>query len=262
MPTLATLRHITVFPIKALTAVPVSEVELTKAGALEHDREYALFDSSDGYVNGKRHKCIHRVAAQFDLKNGSVDLNVDGNPDSRTFVLVDEQREISKFLGERLGLELVLRRNASSGYPDDTEAWGPTIISTATLQEVAGWFPGLDIESVRRRFRANLEIDGVPPFWEDHLYGPLGKTVTFEIGSVRFEGTNPCRRCVVPTRDPDTGESYPKFAKILADNRKANLSDWAQADHFENPYRLSVNTRINPSEAGKTLSVGDPIVLM
>ena len=259
---MATLRHITVFPIKALTGVPVSEVELTEAGALKHDREYALFDSADGYVNGKRHKCIHRVAAKFDLKNGSVDLNVDGSPDSRIFALANKQREIAAFLGERLGLELKLRRNPSSGFPDDTEAWGPTIISTATLQEVAGWFPSLDVENVRRRFRANLEIDGVPPFWEDHLFGLPGKTVTFDVGSVRFEGTNPCRRCVVPTRDPDTGESYPKFVKILAENRKANLPGWAQVGHFENPYRLSVNTRISPNEAGKALRVGDPIALV
>ncbi len=256
-----TLRRITVFPIKALAGVTVSEVALTDGGALEHDREYALFDSSDGYVNGKRHKCIHRVAAQFDLSNGSADLHVDGDPDWRTFALLDEQREIAGFLGERLGLELALQRNASSGYPDDTGAWGPTIISTATLQEVAGWFPGLDIESVRRRFRANLEIDDVPPFWEDHLYGSDDKTVTFDIGNVRFEGVNPCRRCVVPTRDPDTGESYPKFAKILAENRRANLPEWAHADHFANPYRLSVNTRVDPSEADKTLRVGDPVVL-
>ncbi len=115
-----TLCRISVFPIKALAGVAVSKVELTDGGALEHDREYALFDSSDGYVNGKRHKCIHRVAAQFDLSNGSVDLHVDGDPDWRTFALMDEQREIAGFLGERLGLELVLRRNASSGYPDDS----------------------------------------------------------------------------------------------------------------------------------------------
>ncbi len=255
------LRRIAVFPIKALAGVTVSEVALTGGGALEYDREYALFDSSDGYVNGKRHKDIHRVAAQFDLSNGSVDLRVDGEPDWSTFALLEEQPEIAAFLGERLGLDLVLRRNASSGYPDDTDAWGPTIISTATLQEVAKWFPGLDINSVRRCFRANLEIDGVPPFWEDHLYGPGGFTVSFDIGSARFEGVNPCRRCVVPTRDPDTGESYPKFAKILADNRRANLPEWAHADHFKNPYRLSVNTRVAPSEAGKILRVGDPLVL-
>ena len=259
--TMPTLCRITVFPIKALPGIAVSEVALTDGGALKNDREYALFDSSDGYVNGKRHKGVHRVATQFDLDNGLVDLSIDGDREWRTFSLNDEQHEIARFLGGHLGLELVLRRNSSNGYPDDAEAWGPTIISTATLQEVAGWFVGLDIESVRRRFRANLEIDGVPPFWEDQLYGPPGKTKTFEIGGVRFEGVNPCRRCVVPTRDPDTGQIYPRFAKILSDNRRATLPEWAHADHFQNPYRLSVNTRVDPSEADKTLRVGDFVVL-
>ena len=258
---MATLRRIIVFPVKALAGIAISEAALTDGGALENDREYALFDNSDGYVNGKRHKCIHRVAAQYDLSNGSVDLRVDGDAEGRSFSLADEQQEIAEFLGGRLGLELALRRNASNGFPDDTNAWGPTIISTATLEAVAGWFPSLDIDSARRRFRANLEIDGVPPFWEDNLYGPPGLSVAFDIGGVRFEGVNPCRRCVVPTRDPDTGESYPKFAKILADHRKANLPAWADADHFKNPYRLSVNTRVEPSEAGKTLRVGDLVAL-
>lgn len=252
---------ITVFPIKALAGVAVSKVEITDGGALKHDREFALFDSSDGCVNLKRYKCLHSVTAKFDLNNGPVNLRVDGGFDWHTYSLMDEQREIAGFLGQRLGLELVLRRNFTNGHPDDTNAWGPTIISSATLQEVAGWFPGLDIESVRKRFRANLEIDGVPPFWEDHLYGPPGKTIAFDIGTVRVEGVNPCRRCIVPTRDPDTGEIYPKFAKILVEKRKANLPEWAQPDHFKIPYRLSVNTRISPSEARKSLHVGDPVVL-
>ncbi len=167
------LRRIAVFPIKALTGVTVSEVALTGGGALEYDREYALFDSSDGYVNGKRHKDIHRVAAQFDLSNGSVDLRVDGEPDWSTFALLEEQPEIAAFLGERLGLDLVLRRNASSGYPDDTDAWGPTIISTATLQEVAKWFPGLDINSVRRRQfgdRWCAAVLGGPSVWTGRIH--------------------------------------------------------------------------------------------
>lgn len=256
------LRRITLFPIKALPGVTVSEAALTDGGALENDRKYALFDGSGGYVNGKRYREIHRVAAQFDLSDGSVNLRVVGDTDWRRFVLMDEQNEIAEFLGAKLGLEIGMRRNSSNGFPDDTDAWGPTIVSTATLHKVVEWFPDLDVETVRRRFRANLEIDGVPPFWEDRLYGPSGLSTPFDIGSVRFEGVNPCRRCVVPTRDPETGKSYPKFAKILSDNRKANLPDWVNADHFKNPYRLGVNTRVDTGEAGKTIHIGDLVALV
>ena len=58
---------------------------------------------------------------------------------------------------------------------------------------------------MRMRFRANLEIGEVPAFWEDRLYGESGTTVRFTVGAVCLEGTNPCQRCVVPTRDPLTG---------------------------------------------------------
>jgi len=255
------LRHITVFPIKAMAGVAVPSAIVTDGGALEWDREFALFDSSGGYLNGKRYKYLHRIATNFDLSERFVDLRVDDDSFWQRFALSDQQQQIAKFLAGRLGLDLELRRNASSGHPDDINAWGPTIISTATLEEITRWFPGISLESVRLRFRINLEIDGVPPFWEDRLFGKPGETVSFRIGDVCIEGVNPCKRCVVPTRDPDTGESYPKFAQTLARNRKAQLPEWANSEQFRIPYRLGVNTRIDKSEAGMTLRTGDPLFL-
>src|SRR5581483_2540325 len=102
-----------------------------------------------------------------------------------------------------------LVENLVNGFPDDLNAPGPTVISTATLRTVASWFPGLTVDDMRLRFRANLEIDGVEPFWEDRLYGEQGESVTIRIGRVTIEGVNPCQRCVVPTRDPSTGHIVP-----------------------------------------------------
>ena len=47
---------------------------------------------------------------------------------------------------------------------------------------------------------ANLEFATAEPFWEDRLYGLAGSVVPFQIGTARLAGTNPCQRCVVPTR--------------------------------------------------------------
>jgi len=255
------LRQITVFPVKAMAGVSVPSSTITDGGALERDREFALFDSSGGYLNGKRYKHLHLISTKFDLAEGAVDLLVNDDPSWQRFALSDQPQEIAQFLGSRLGLDLELRRNASSGHPDDLNAWGPTIISTATLEEITRWFPGISLESIRSRFRINLEIDGVPPFWEDRLFREPGETVSFRIGKVCMEGVNPCKRCVVPTRDPDTGASYPKFAQTLARNRKAQLPEWANVEQFSNPYRLGVNTRIQKSQAGMTLRIGDPLFL-
>jgi len=77
-------------------------------------------------------------------------------------------------------------------------------------------------DQTRARFRANLEVDGVPPFWEDQLYGQRGTTVRFSIGDFLFDGVNPCQRCVVPARDPITGQDNQDFCQpICRDAPKA-----------------------------------------
>jgi hypothetical protein len=110
---------------------------------------------------------------------------------------------------------------------------------------------------MRRRLRVNVEIADVPPFWEDQLFGEAGDIVQFKIGSIQFEGVNPCQRCVVPTRNSLTSETYPDFQKIFVAKRQETLPSWVSASRFNHFYRLSVNTRIPESEADKILQVGD-----
>lgn len=145
------------------------------------------------------------------------------------------------------------------GFPDDLKSSGPTVISSATLAEVASWFPDISVDEIRRRFRANIEIDDTPPFWEDQLFAEKGEILSFHVGKVQFEGTYPCQRCPVPTRDAFTGEAYPNFQKIFVEKRKETLPEWAKLSQFNHFYRLSVNTRIPESEAGKILKVGDVV---
>ena len=49
-----------------------------------------------------------------------------------------------------------------------------------------------------RRFRTNFLFSGGTPFQEDAFQD-------FKIGSVDFRGIKNCSRCVLITRDPDTG---------------------------------------------------------
>ena len=52
--------------------------------------------------------------------------------------------------------------------------------------------------------------------WEDQLFGEEERSeVRFRIGEVNFEGSNPCARCPVPPRDPQTGEIIPCFQKTF-----------------------------------------------
>jgi uncharacterized protein YcbX len=155
-----------------------------------------------------------------------------------------------------------LARNAAQGFPDDQDASGPTIISTATLEAICTWFPGLDLAETRRRFRANLEIAGVPAFWEDRLYGPPGQPRFFRVGAVRFEGVNPCARCAAPSLNSLTGElALANFAQSFAERRSKSLPEWAERVRFDHYYRAAVNTRIPLSESGKSIYLFDEAVL-
>jgi uncharacterized protein YcbX len=42
----------------------------------------------------------------------------------------------------------------------------------------------MSVDQMRRRMRANIEIDGVRAFWEDRLYTGSGETVSFVVGDV------------------------------------------------------------------------------
>jgi uncharacterized protein YcbX len=237
MPTLAAIR---VFPVKSLDAVSLSKARII-AGTLENDRRFAIMDSDGRVVNGKRTDRIHsvRLPANFDASRS----HFEGH------------------LSDHFRFPVHLEEHAEGGFPDDQDASGPTIVSTETLAAVASWFPGLSLEDVRRRFRANLEIDSVPPFWEDQLFGETDATVTFRIGTVTIVGVNPCQRCVVPSRDQVTGVATADFQRVFRARREETLPSWAPLSRFDHYYRLAVNTRIPASENGKELYVGDAVDL-
>ena len=221
----------------------------------------ALLDENGDIVNGKRcGEQLNPIRSEVDLGLGELTLHANGS--SQVFRLGNDSDEIESWFSSHLGQPVTLARNSQSGFPDDSEAPGPTLVSTATLREVASWFPGSSAEEMSRRFRANLEIDGVPAFWEDQLYGPDGATISFRIGDVTMEGVNPCARCMVPARHPETGRiEESAFAKIFAERRRDTLPSWADKSRFDHYYRLSINTRIQGSEAGKVLYRSDEILV-
>ena len=254
------LARMSVYPIKSLAPVSPPAVSVLAGGALEHDREFALFDTDGKFLNGKRNSKVHRLRLAFDLHTGDFCLEAAQTGEEGRFHLPDDLTALEGWLARFFGERVSVRRNPQGGFPDDLHAPGPTVISTATLEEVASWFPGLSVESARTRFRANLEIGGVAPFWEDRLFGGPDTVVPFQIGDVTFQGVNPCQRCVVPPRDPETGEAIPNFSPIFRARREETLPPWADRARFNHFYRLAVNTRVPVSEAGKVLRVGDGVI--
>ncbi len=240
----------------------VPEARIGPAGGLELDRAWALYTPDNRWVNGKRTAAMLRVRAAFAPDLSAVTLSVPGdarNIPSRQFAFPQDTEAAAEWFSVYLEPQIIVRY-ARNGFPDDPDANGPTIVSTASLQAVCDWFPGLNLDEARRRFRTTLEIDGVPAFWEDQLFGPKDTyAVRFGIGEVNFEGSNPCARCSVPPRDSHTGEDLLGFQKRFSDLRREHLPPWAPAEHFDHFYRLATNTRVPLSETGKLLRVGDPL---
>ncbi len=249
------LARIRIYPVKSLDGVDIQAGTVNGGAGLRGDREWRLVDATGRVADGKRlGERIIGVRSRFDSAGARLALESGG--ESVEGSLDADAAALERWLSERTGETVHFERNAEKGFPDDTEASGPTLISRATLLAVASWF-GLDEEEARRRFRANLEIDGVPAFWEDRLYGPAGEERFFRIGEARLEATHPCARCTVPSRDSRGGEiARSDFAKAFAQKRRETLPEWADGSRFDHFYRLSVNTRIPASEHGKTLAIG------
>jgi uncharacterized protein YcbX len=263
----ATVEQLSIYPIKSFEARPVERVEIVTNGGLAGDREYALFDSDGDYVNGKNDRQVHPIRATYDgdtARAESVTLATpDGEPRQFELDAVDSDASaaLTDWLSEWFGYPVTLDRNRKGGFPDDTTASGPTIVSEATIETVAGWFDGIDPEGMCRRLRPNIVLGGVPAFWEDHLFADRASRVRFSIGDVDFFGVNPCQRCVVPSRDPDTGEEVEGFNETFIEQRRATMPDWSGGDWFNHDFRLMINTGVPEASWGETIAVGDELTV-
>jgi uncharacterized protein YcbX len=258
------LAGIRLHPIKSLNPVGVSEARVGPHGGLELDRVWALYSVDGKWINGKRAPAIHLIRATYKPDLTGVGLSAPEDhrglePIRVTFP--DETGKAAKWFSDYFEQPVIVRY-AREGFPDDGLASGPTIISTASLQAICDWFAGITLNEARERFRTTLEVDGVPSFWEDRLFGPEENyAVRFKIGDVAFEGSNPCARCPVPARHPRTGEDRVGFSKLFSELRRATLPAWSPAERFDHFYRLATNTRVPAAEQGKVLRLGDPLAL-
>ena len=276
---MATLSRIRVHPIKALDGVDRERVAISEVGGLAGDRAYAIVDADGEYVNGKRTAAVHRLRSSVDLDAGVATIGVAGPDERRRFDLDDDRDALARWLGEYFGFEVDVEA-APGGDLADSRVYsdivaGATVASAATIREVASWFPALDEEDVRRRFRANLEVEGVEPFWEDRLVrgGPANgdgdhagesepDPPRFRVGAVTFRGVKPITRCVVPTRDPYTGEATDGFRQRFLERREETFPARADRDAFDHFYALTTLAHPDEGDWDEAIAVGDQVELL
>jgi len=251
MPRVERLR---VYPVKGLDGTGVESSRITPSGTLAWDREYAFFDPDDEWVNGKRTDRVHDCSTAFDPEAHV--LTVETASETRRFDLRNDRGAAAAWFSEFFETTVEIRRRDGGGFVDRPSA-GPSVISTATLETVASWFDDCTVDGVRRRLRANVEIGGVPAFWEDRLLGDSAPDVV--AGDVRITGVEPCGRCVVPERDPDTGERDPDFRERFVERRRQSLPEWADEDAFDHFYAVMVIADVPEVHRGGSLERGDEV---
>src|SRR5260370_33702879 len=164
-PSLPRLANIRLHPIKSLDPVHVKEARIGPTGGLELDRVWALYAVDGNWINGKRTPRVHSICAAFE------DEEDENAPPPLTWVTLSGTNargyyaETFDFPGDTTGAskwfsnffeQPVTVRHSPEGFPDDSIANGPTIVSTASLQAGCDLFRCIALAEARQRLRTLL----------------------------------------------------------------------------------------------------------
>lgn len=209
----ARLAQICRYPVKGLNAETLERVELTAGHCLPNDRRFAVAHDPAGsdhdpgawqprraYLHLARDEKLAQLRVRFDDAEGVLTIERDGKQVARGKVTEPLGRTLvgQFFSGFMAGsLRGAPRVVEASGQPF-TDADEP-FVSIVGLESIA------DLERVvrepvdRRRFRANLHVEGLPP-WSELDW--VGKEIS--LGQARLRIEERIERCAATNVNPET----------------------------------------------------------
>jgi uncharacterized protein YcbX len=219
---------ITIAPVKGLAVAQREEVLLEPFGVREN-RRFHLIGEDGRLLNGKQLGPLVRVTADWDEgtrtlglrfpDGGTVSTTVElGEPVATSFygrdvaghvVLGPWAAALSSFVGRDLRLVQAERFGAAV----DRGRGAVTLLSTGSLEAMraaAGTHRPVD----PRRFRMLFGVEGIDAHEEDTW---LGRRVRIGDAAVLVRGN--VGRCIVTSRDPDTGERTLATLDVIAEYR-------------------------------------------
>jgi uncharacterized protein YcbX len=256
-----TLSKIRIYPIKSLDPIELTSVKIGNRSLLG-DRKFAMLNQFGSFINGKATGLVNQLQTSFDEQIEYVTFNKRGSDKKTIFNLNTETDKIESFLSLFFKNKVSLIKNEDGRLMDIPDESAATVIAYETVQYLAEQL-GDSMDTLRLRFRANLEISNVPIYWEERLANEDSEIgVPFLIGDVKMIGKNLRARCNVPPRNPLTGETDKTFIKKLIDSRQKNIPSWSHVQKLGSLYHLSVDTFIPDSETGKQIHIGDLVQLI
>lgn len=219
-----TLARICRYPVKGLSVDDLARVTLRPDAALPGDRRFAIargtarldpvapgWASKDNFVQLVRTERLAQIEAAFDSDSGELVIKRKGRPVARGIITQPTGRTvIEQFLAAFLAEDLKHTPkliDAGDMALTDVSAPRVSILNLASVRDLAR-VTGSEVDPVR--FRANLLLDGLPP-WVERAW--IGKSL--DIGPVRLEVTDPIERCAATTVNPDTAARDLNIPKLL-----------------------------------------------
>ncbi len=216
----------------ATTAVKGTRVRaidqlVLEAGGARGDRRFYVIDDRDRMLNGKQLGDLQAVIAEFAPDSEALELRFPGGevvgatvelgpsvtarffsrPREDRLVLGPWAGALSEFIGQPL------RLMATGSAVDRGKRGAVSLISRASLARLAEAGGERDLDG--RRFRMLIEADGIAAHVED---GWVGERVRIGEAVVRWHGH--VGRCLVTSRDPETGTVDLPTLDILASYRR------------------------------------------
>jgi uncharacterized protein len=218
------LTQINVYPVKSLDGFSPDSAIVEKRG-LQHDRRWLITDPSGMFLTQRTNPKMAMLRATIEgdclviqeknkpSNDFKIPINTEGSLSpvtvwDDTVKAASVSKEVNGFLSDFLEKEVCLvkmpdtieRRveenyNRGNDIVSFADGYPFLIIGEASMADLNARLT--DPLSIRR-FRTNFIFSGGVAFQEDDFQN-------FKIGDVDFMGMKNCARCVLTTRDPDTG---------------------------------------------------------
>jgi uncharacterized protein len=209
----AAVSGLAITPVKGTRLREVDTVFLDRSG-VRADRRFLLVDDRDRMMNAKHVGELTALVADYDdhdrrlritFPDGRVvddEIRHDGPIEARFYSGILRGRLVSgpwsAAISEYAGQPLRLVEAGPQGAVDRGALGAASLISRASLARLAaeGGCDGVDV----RRFRMLIEVDGIDAHREDNW---VGQSLRLGDALVAFKGH--VGRCLITSRDPDTG---------------------------------------------------------
>jgi uncharacterized protein YcbX len=224
-----TVSQLAIAPIKGMRLQSTTEVQLGRHGVMG-DREFLIVDDDGKLLLTGRNPGLLRIEPSWEpvrnllalrFPDGSVVQDAPG-PGTAAVTRMYDGREIpgrviagplSAALSGYLGRAVYLFKRAADHLGNDDRP--VTLMSEASLRALAAQLGGAAPDP--RRFRMTITVTGADP-WAEHSWG--GQQVS--VGDITLSVLAPVPRCVVTTRNPESGTTDARILHALAQLRGKN----------------------------------------